>query len=105
MFFFSQYHFLEMKRDKLIHLALLTGSDYTEGIQGVGPVCALEILAEFPYEGIEALESFRDWLVSVQSKKNAPPENAVRQKLRNLQIKPGKRHLFRKKNNRNRKYN
>lgn len=80
-----------MRRDKLIHLALLTGSDYTEGIQGVGPVCALEILAEFPCDGIESLENFRDWLTRVQSKKNAPPENTIRQKLRNLPpLKPGK---------------
>lgn len=70
-------------------MALLTGSDYTEGIQGVGPVCALEILAEFPSEGLDALEQFRDWLLSVQAKKNAPPENKIREKIRNLQVNPG----------------
>lgn len=52
---------VELEREKLINLALLTGSDYTEGIQGVGPVGALEILAEFPGEGLESLERFRDW--------------------------------------------
>lgn len=76
-------------REKLVSLALLTGSDYTEGVEGVGPVCALEILAEFPNEGLEALEEFRDWLSKVQAKKNAPPENKIRQKLRNLQVHPG----------------
>ncbi len=84
------FFLLEMGREKLIHLALLTGSDYTEGIQGVGPVCALEILAEFPSDGLEALERFRDWLSHVQSKKNAPPENKIRQKIRNLSVNPGK---------------
>ena len=79
-----------MQREKLIHLALLTGSDYTEGVEGVGPVSALEILAEFPSDGLESLEQFRDWLTRVQSKKNAPPENKIRQKIRNLRVNPGK---------------
>lgn len=38
---------LGLSRDKLIELALLLGSDYTEGIKGIGPVLAMEILAEF----------------------------------------------------------
>ncbi|XP_046457764.1 DNA excision repair protein ERCC-5-like isoform X2 [Daphnia pulex] len=83
------YNVFKLGREKLVHLALLTGSDYTEGIQGVGPVCALEILAEFPNPGLEALEEFSNWLHKVQAKKNAPPENKIRQKIRNLQVKPG----------------
>lgn len=46
---------LGLTREKLINLALLCGSDYTEGIQGVGPVTAMEILIEFPGEGLEGL--------------------------------------------------
>jgi len=42
----------------LINMALLCGSDYTEGIQGIGPVTALEILAEFPGFGLEKLQRF-----------------------------------------------
>ncbi|KAH7058691.1 hypothetical protein B0J12DRAFT_370461 [Macrophomina phaseolina] len=51
-----------LTRRKLIAIAQLLGSDYTEGIPGVGPVTALEILSEFG-----DLESFRDWWRDVQS--------------------------------------
>lgn len=79
-----------MKRQQLVSLALLTGSDYTEGLQGVGPVFALEIMAEFPGEGVEQLENFKEWLNRVQKIKNIPPGNKIRQKIRNLQLIPGK---------------
>lgn len=36
-----------LSRKKLIQLAFLLGSDYTDGIPGVGPVAAMEILSEF----------------------------------------------------------
>lgn len=48
-----------LEREDFIKLALLCGSDYTEGLQGVGPVSAVEILAEFPGTGIESLVKFR----------------------------------------------
>ncbi len=101
--FFNQGKFVEryeandisrvfrMEREQLIELALLTGSDYTEGIESVGPVTALEILAEFPSRArlLEGLEQFRDWLTQIQQRRNAPPENKIRQKIRNLKVKPG----------------
>lgn len=37
-----------MGRDDMIMLALLSGSDYTPGLTGVGAVTALEIIAHFP---------------------------------------------------------
>ncbi|PYI03068.1 PIN domain-like protein [Aspergillus sclerotiicarbonarius CBS 121057] len=49
-------------RTKLIRLAHLLGSDYTEGIPGIGPVTALEVLTEFT-----TLEDFRDWWTQVQT--------------------------------------
>lgn len=49
-------HKCGLNRDKLIELALLLGSDYTEGIKGVGPVLAMEILAEFG-----SLKKFKQW--------------------------------------------
>lgn len=47
---------LGLDQGKLIELALLLGSDYTEGIKGIGPVLAMEILAEFG-----SLKNFKDW--------------------------------------------
>lgn len=49
-------HKIGLDRKKLIELALLLGSDYTEGIKGVGPVLAMEILAEFG-----DLKKFKQW--------------------------------------------
>jgi len=50
-----------LTRPKLISIAHLLGSDYTEGLPNVGPVTALEILSEF-----ETLENFSDWWETVQ---------------------------------------
>ncbi|GFT54144.1 DNA repair protein complementing XP-G cells homolog, partial [Nephila pilipes] len=90
--FFTQQKYVEFYKDheifthfglsrkKLINFAMLTGSDYTEGIEGVGPVTATEILSEFPKEGIEALYEFKDWWTRA-NKHACPPENKVRAKL------------------------
>ncbi|KAI0238426.1 DNA repair protein rad2, partial [Massospora cicadina] len=48
---------LNLPRERLIQLAHLLGSDYAEGLAGVGPVTALEILAAFP----EGLPQFAAW--------------------------------------------
>lgn len=50
-----------LDRRRLIRFAHLLGSDYTEGIPGVGPVTALEILTDF-----ETLQEFKDWCGKVQ---------------------------------------
>lgn len=50
-----------LTRPKLVSIAHLLGSDYTEGLPSVGPVTALEILSEF-----ENLEAFSDWWAVVQ---------------------------------------
>lgn len=56
---------LSLSRENLISIAHLLGSDYTEGIPGIGPVTAIEILSEFP--GREGLVHFRDWWADVQA--------------------------------------
>lgn len=56
-----------ISREDLISLAFFLGSDYTEGVNGVGIVNAMEILHAFPMKmetgGIMAgLLKFKDWL-------------------------------------------
>lgn len=50
-----------LDRRRLIRFAHLLGSDYTEGIPGVGPVTALEILTDF-----DTLTEFKEWCGKVQ---------------------------------------
>ncbi|EGW35489.1 uncharacterized protein SPAPADRAFT_69718 [Spathaspora passalidarum NRRL Y-27907] len=77
-----------LSRDKLIELALLLGSDYTEGIKGIGPVLAMEILAEF-----ESLEGFKDWFDdNTKTVKSNNDLNALRKSLL-TRIKNGKLYL------------
>lgn len=53
-----------LTRTRLIAIAQLLGSDYTEGLPGIGPVTALEILSEF-----DTLTNFNAWWNDVQSGK------------------------------------
>ncbi|EDO45269.1 predicted protein [Nematostella vectensis] len=50
---------LALSRSKMIKLAFVTGSDYTEGIQGLGAVSAMEVLHEFSQDGFAALKELR----------------------------------------------
>lgn len=77
---------LSLSREQLISLAQLLGSDYTDGLQGVGPVTAVEILSEFP--GKDGLEDFREWWQSVQNHsrpKEADAKSTFRRKFRKSQ--------------------
>jgi DNA excision repair protein ERCC-5 len=72
-----------LSRDKLISIAQLLGSDYTTGIPGIGPVTALELIAEFP-----DLQDFKDWWTGVQNgtiKKEDDKGNAFRRRFRRSQ--------------------
>jgi DNA excision repair protein ERCC-5 len=64
---------LGLDRDTLVRLAYLLGSDYVEGLPGVGPVVAMELLKEFP--GEDGLHKFKDWWMKVQSGKDKPGDN------------------------------
>ncbi|KAI0359824.1 hypothetical protein OH77DRAFT_870687 [Trametes cingulata] len=67
---------LGLDRDKLVRLAYLLGSDYTDGLPGVGPVVAMELLTEFP--GQDGLHKFKAWWQKVQSGRDKPEESASR---------------------------
>lgn len=76
---------LSLTRDQLISIAHLLGSDYTEGLPGVGPVTALEIISEFPTAS--GLQEFRDWWKEVQAHPGAKntETNKFRKKFRRTQ--------------------
>ncbi|CZR55869.1 related to RAD13 [Phialocephala subalpina] len=69
---------LSLSRDQLIAIAHLLGSDYTEGLPGIGPVTAVEILSEFP--SADGLQEFKDWWASVQ--RNTQPANTEKSTFR-----------------------
>jgi DNA excision repair protein ERCC-5 len=61
---------LGLTREKLIQLAYLLGSDYVDGLEGVGPVAAMEILNEFDDKSGERQDSlirFKEWWSKVQT--------------------------------------
>uniref|UniRef100_A0A8C8BGS6 ERCC5 protein n=1 Tax=Otus sunia TaxID=257818 RepID=A0A8C8BGS6_9STRI len=102
--FFSQNKYVEyyqyvdfqnqlgLDRSKLINLAYLLGSDYTEGIPNVGFVTAMEILNEFPGHGLEPLLKFTEWWNEAQKNKKLRPnphDTKVKKKLRELQLSSG----------------
>ncbi|KFR09804.1 DNA repair protein complementing XP-G cells, partial [Opisthocomus hoazin] len=102
--FFSQNKYVEyyqyidfqnqlgLDRSKLINLAYLLGSDYTEGIPNVGFVTAMEILNEFPGHGLEPLLKFAEWWNEAQKNKKLrpnPQDTKVKKKLRELQLASG----------------
>ncbi|KAH9945151.1 PIN domain-like protein [Epithele typhae] len=66
---------LGLDRDKLVRLAYLLGSDYTDGLPGVGPVVAMELLSEFP--GNDGLHKFKAWWTRVQSGRDKTEESAT----------------------------
>ena len=59
---------LGLNRERMIQLAMLLGSDYTIGIDGIGIVNAMEVLAGFSdadnekgVESLEGLKQFKKW--------------------------------------------
>ena len=75
-----------LDRRKLIRFAHLLGSDYTEGISGVGPVTALEILTDF-----NDLQDFKLWCEKIQLGRTNELEGQMhtpfRRKFRNAALK------------------
>ena len=78
------YHYVTLS----VNLALLTGSDYTEGVETVGAVTAMEVLAEFPGDGLKPLEDFKAWSTRVGPDIGMPVGSKTREKLRRLKLPP-----------------
>ncbi|OQU95677.1 XPG I-domain-containing protein [Cladophialophora immunda] len=78
-----------LDRRRLIRFAHLLGSDYTEGIPGVGPVTALEILTEFG-----DLEEFKAWCERVQLGRPQDLENQLTTPFRRKFRKTVQKRLF-----------
>ncbi|TVU48015.1 hypothetical protein EJB05_07634 [Eragrostis curvula] len=74
---------LGLTRQQLIRMALLLGSDYTEGVSGIGIVNAIEVVHAFPEE--DGLKKFKEWIES--------PDPSI---LGKLDIKTGSRSKKRK---------
>lgn len=83
--------FQGLSREKMILLAELTGSDYTDGVESVGPVTALEILAEFNGCGLNPLKEFRSWWEKHQVDLSLPPGSKLKEKLIKLRLPDGMR--------------
>lgn len=64
---------LALDRHRLIRLAHFLGSDYCDGLPGVGPVLGMELMAEFP--GPNGLIEFRDWWLKVQRGRDTPADH------------------------------
>ncbi|KAL0574982.1 DNA repair protein rad2 [Marasmius crinis-equi] len=64
---------LGLDQGTLIRLAYLLGSDYVEGLPGVGPVVAMELMREFP--GDDGLHKFKDWWTKVQTGRDQDKDN------------------------------
>ena len=78
-----------LTRASLICLAILTGSDYTSGLEGVGIVKATEILSEFPGSDFEPLIKFKNWWLEKHKGKDKRPENKIRGSLLKLILHEG----------------
>lgn len=70
---------LSLSREHLISIAHLLGSDYTEGLPGIGPVTALEIISEFP-----SIYDFASWWRTAQYSTDTETSN-FRKKFRRTQ--------------------
>lgn len=77
---------LGLDRDKLVRLAYLLGGDYADGLPGVGPVLARELLEEF--DGKNGLEQFKAWWAKVQSGRDTKDDTSTAWRRKFVRIRP-----------------
>jgi DNA excision repair protein ERCC-5 len=69
---------LKLTRSSLIRLAYLLGSDYCEGVRGIGIVSAMEILSEWSSE--DGLKEFKDWCKALKSGDEVPMDTETKKR-------------------------
>ncbi|KAL7753914.1 DNA repair protein rad2 [Sorochytrium milnesiophthora] len=74
---------LSVDRERMIRLAYLLGSDYTEGLQGVGAVTAMEIVGE--WQGENGLAEFKHWINSGST--DGVDSSSIRKKLHKSKVR------------------
>lgn len=79
-------HHIRMNRENLVCFAMLVGSDYTDGIMNVGPVTAVEILSEFPGDGLDPLIKFKNWMDKYKRSKDRVPGSKKRESFLKFKI-------------------
>ena len=78
---------LGLTRERMIQLAMLLGSDYTVGIDGIGIVNAMEVLAGFSdLEGLEGLVAFKKWSENQTLSLPGPKGAKVRRHLEKMKL-------------------
>ncbi|KAK9904154.1 hypothetical protein WJX75_005482 [Coccomyxa subellipsoidea] len=78
---------LGLDQDGLIRLALLLGSDYTEGVGGIGIVNAIETVKAFDSE--DGMRKFRDWVMNPDEAELLAAVRPQKKRKRKKQAKPG----------------
>lgn len=86
---------LGLSQSEFVGIAVISGSDYSPGLTGVGVVNAIELLSEFAvaksaqsesqeYETMRTLKSVGEWMMTFESNVEQPEPTSARQKLRSV---------------------
>eukprot|EP01035_Chromulina_nebulosa_P017794 gene17794-23402_t len=85
------YNELGIDRNDFVSLAFLLGSDYTDGVKGIGIVNAMEILEAFNMKSDEGpydtLVRFKHWLDDESSYKNILTSSKIKEQVKKRKIK------------------
>uniref|UniRef100_A0A8C4QYU8 DNA repair protein complementing XP-G cells n=1 Tax=Eptatretus burgeri TaxID=7764 RepID=A0A8C4QYU8_EPTBU len=84
------HRMLGLDRRQLVNLAYLLGSDYTNGVPGVGCILAVEILNEFSEPGKEPFLCLKEWWETARKTGGIVVHpSRVRRKLVDIEFPPG----------------
>ncbi|VDM61914.1 unnamed protein product [Angiostrongylus costaricensis] len=97
--YYSQFVSLGLSQSEFVGIAVISGSDYSSGLTGIGVVTAIELLSEFAvtkssvqsdsqeYETMRTLKNIGEWMVTFESNVELPEPISIRQKLRSVIMK------------------